>query len=126
MILKMSKTHLDSSSRPLGALWHQVKTIKIQFCSQGIDLVQDITSDTRLWADVGLMLARCQQRLSNIKPSLAQRCVIAQRVCVVVRETSQQAQYVGPMLIQCWSTVYDACPPLAQHRANLLCLLRLV
>ena len=27
------------------------------------------------------------------------------------------------MLIQCWSTVYDAGPTLDQHRANLLCLL---
>ena len=30
---------------------------------------------------------------------------------------------VGPMLIQCWSTVYDAGPTLDQHRANVLCLL---
>ena len=30
----------------------------------------------------------------------------------------QQAQYVGPMLIQCCSTVYDAGPTLDQHRAN--------
>ena len=36
---------------------------------------------------------------------------------------TQQSQYVGPMLSQCWSTVYDAGPTLAQHRANVLCLL---
>ena len=33
------------------------------------------------------------------------------------------AQNVGPMLIQCWSTVYDAGPTLDQHRASVLCLL---
>ena len=35
----------------------------------------------------------------------------------------QPTQYVGPMLIQCWSTVYDAGPTLDQHTANVLCLL---
>ena len=36
---------------------------------------------------------------------------------------SQPAQYVGPILIQFWSTVYDAGPKLNQHMANVLCLL---
>ena len=36
---------------------------------------------------------------------------------------TQQAQYVGPMLIQCWSTVCDAGSTLDQHRANVLHLL---
>ena len=35
----------------------------------------------------------------------------------------QPAQYFGPILIQCWTTVYDVGPTLDQHRANVLCLL---
>ena len=36
---------------------------------------------------------------------------------------AQPAQYVGPMLNQCWSNVYDVGPTLDQHRANVLWLL---
>ena len=38
---------------------------------------------------------------------------------------SQQAQYVGPMLIQWWASVIDGGPTLGQHRANIVCLLGL-
>ena len=36
---------------------------------------------------------------------------------------SQQEQYFGPMLSQCWASVVDGGPTLVQHRANVLCLL---
>ena len=35
-------------------------------------------------------------------------------------ETTKPAQYVGPMSIQCWSSVYDVGPRSDQHRANAL------
>ena len=35
-------------------------------------------------------------------------------------ETTQPAQYVGPMSIPCWSSVYDVGPRSDQHRANAL------
>ena len=35
----------------------------------------------------------------------------------------QQTQEIDPMLVRCWSTVYDAGPTLNKHWVNLLCLL---
>ena len=37
--------------------------------------------------------------------------------------SSQQAQYVGPMLIKCWTSVVAGGPVVDQHRAIVLCLL---
>ena len=35
----------------------------------------------------------------------------------------QQTRYVGPVLVWCWPTVYDAGPTSNQHRSNVSCLL---
>ena len=40
-----------------------------------------------------------------------------------VRTHTQQTQYVEPMLVYCWFTVYDAEPTINQHWPNVLCLL---
>ena len=34
----------------------------------------------------------------------------------------QQAQDIHPLFLQCWSTVYDACPTLSLHWVNVSCL----
>ena len=49
--------------------------------------------------------------------------------CVVLRFIGismvlpQQTRYINPMLVQCWSTVYDAGPTLYQHWVDVSCLL---
>ena len=40
-----------------------------------------------------------------------------------VLEASQQTRDIVPMLVQCWSTVYDAGPTLNQQWDNVSCLL---
>ena len=42
----------------------------------------------------------------------------------VLLSISQQTRVTDPMLVQCWSTVYDGCPALNQHWADVSWLLR--
>ena len=51
--------------------------------------------------------------VGHIDPAVAQQVV----------SVSQQTRGIQPMLIQCWSSVFDAGPTLKQHWLNASCLL---
>ena len=50
--------------------------------------------------------------------------VLREGFCVIslsIVFDTQQAQYVGPMLVQCWANVVDGGPTLVRQSANILC-----
>ena len=53
------------------------------------------------------------QRWSNIDPALGGCHLFAGML--PEDQFFMQAQYIKPMLVQCWSTVYNAGPTLYQH-----------
>ena len=63
----------------------------------------------------------------NVSPSMGRGSAFSHTLIQfwydVNGDESQQTRDVDPMLIQCWSSVYDAGPPLNQHRVNVSCLL---
>ena len=88
-------------------------------------LVQRHTGPIKMiyWTNDDLLLSRCLRRWPNLKASLAQCPLYLDSIVQAVFALSKQIQDGGPMLPQCWSTVYDAGLTLRWHWLIVSCLL---
>ena len=76
-----------------------------------------VTMVTRVHSQMmGALAQSCVSIVTTIETAMGQRCVAP-------RCSSQQTRHIAPMSVYCWSTVYDAGPPVTQHWVTVSCFL---